>query len=292
MQINYVNRKPIGVAGLITPVEHAVHARELEARPRARHREHGRAEAGRVHAALRVACGRASSRRPALPKGVFNLVNGLGEEAGDALVKHPDVPLISLHRREPRPGRSIFGNAAPFLKGLSMELGGKSPADRVRRRGPRGGDRRDALRGVLAQRRALHRRLPDPGRAVHLRRVRRALRGRQAEHVVVGLPHDPATEVGALVHPEHFAKVMCYVEIGKREGRLRRRRRPARRLRRPATSSHRPSSPTSQPDARIFQEEIFGPVVAITPFDTDDGGARPRQRRASTGSPPTSGPTT
>ncbi|MBF6506083.1 aldehyde dehydrogenase family protein, partial [Nocardia farcinica] len=64
-----------------------------------------------------------------LPKGVFNMVHGFGEEgyAGDPLVKHPDVPLISF-TGESRTGQIIFANAAPHLKGLSMELGGKSPA--------------------------------------------------------------------------------------------------------------------------------------------------------------------
>ena len=52
-----------------------------------------------------------------VPDGVFNLVNGFGETAGDALVKHPDVPLISF-TGESRTGQMIFGNAAPFLKGL------------------------------------------------------------------------------------------------------------------------------------------------------------------------------
>ena len=91
----------------------------------------------------------------------------------------------------------------------------------------------------------------------------------QAKRVKVGYPHDPATEVGALVHPEHYDKVMSYVEIGKTEGRL-------------VAGGGRPEgfdegnfvAPTVfadvSPDARIFQEEIFGPVVAITPFDSDD----------------------
>src|SRR5699024_12384251 len=60
-----------------------------------------------------------------LPTGVFNMVNGFGEEgfAGDSLVKHPDVPLISF-TGESKTGQTIFANAAPWLKGLSMELGG------------------------------------------------------------------------------------------------------------------------------------------------------------------------
>src|SRR5699024_564373 len=64
-----------------------------------------------------------------VPAGVVNLVHGYGEEgyAGDSLVKHPDVPLISF-TGESTTGQLIFANAAPHLKGLSMELGGKSPA--------------------------------------------------------------------------------------------------------------------------------------------------------------------
>ncbi len=91
----------------------------------------------------------------------------------------------------------------------------------------------------------------------------------RARNIVVGDPHDPATEVGALVHPEHYAKVMSYVELGKAEGRL-------------LAGGGRPAgldtgnyvAPTVfadvASDARIFQEEIFGPVVALTPFDTEE----------------------
>ena len=64
-QINYVNRKPIGVAGLITPWNTPFMLESLEARPRAGHRQHRRAEAGRVHAAVGRRCGPESSRRPA-----------------------------------------------------------------------------------------------------------------------------------------------------------------------------------------------------------------------------------
>ncbi|MDF2916192.1 MAG: 5-carboxymethyl-2-hydroxymuconate semialdehyde dehydrogenase, partial [Microbacterium sp.] len=201
-----------------------------------------------------------------LPPGVFNLVNGLGEDAGDALVKHPDVPLISF-TGESSTGQLIFANAAPHLKGLSMELGGKSPAivfadadlDAAIDATIFGvfslnGERCTAGSRILVE------------RAVYDEFVERY--AAQAQRVRVGFPHDPATEVGALVHPEHFEKVMSYVELGKSEGRL-------------VAGGGRPEgfesgtfvAPTVfadvAPTARIFQEEIFGPVVAITPFDTD-----------------------
>ena len=66
-QINYVNRKPIGVAGPHHAVEHPVHARVLEARPGPGHRQHRGPQAGRIHPALRLALGARSSRTPACP---------------------------------------------------------------------------------------------------------------------------------------------------------------------------------------------------------------------------------
>jgi len=265
-QLNYVNRKPIGVAGLITPWNTPFMLESWKLAPA-------------------LATGNTVVLKPAeftplsaslwagifaeagLPRGVFNLVNGLGEEAGDALVKHPDVPLISF-TGESRTGELIFANAAPYLKGLSMELGGKSPAvvfadadlDAAIDATVFGvfslnGERCTAGSRILVQ------------RTIYDEFVERY--AAQAQRVRVGYPHDPATEVGALVHPEHYAKVMSYIEIGKGEARL-------------VAGGDRPAEfPTGgnfvrptvfadvKPEARIFQEEIFGPVVAITPFDTE-----------------------
>src|SRR5690606_31943715 len=155
-----------------------------------------------------------------LPSGVFNLVNGYGEEgfAGDSLVKHPDVPLISF-TGESRTGQLIFANAAPFLKGLSMELGGKSPAvvfedadlDTAIDATIFGVFSLNGERCTAGSRILVH-------RSIYEEFVTRY--AAQAARVKVGLPNDPTTEVGALVHPEHFDKVMSYIEIGKGEARL------------------------------------------------------------------------
>ncbi|WP_280430882.1 5-carboxymethyl-2-hydroxymuconate semialdehyde dehydrogenase [Nocardia brasiliensis] len=264
-QLNYVNRKPIGVAGLITPWNTPFMLESWKLGP-------ALATGNTVvlkpaeFTPLSASLWAGIFEEAGLPRGVFNLVNGLGEEAGDALVKHPDVPLISF-TGESRTGRIIFGNAAASLKGLSMELGGKSPAivfadadlDAAVDATIFGvfslnGERCTAGSRILVE------------RSIYDEFVERY--AAQAKRVAVGYPHDPATEVGALVHPEHYAKVMSYIDIGRSEGRL-------------VAGGGRPDgfdsgnfvAPTVfadvAPDARIFQEEIFGPVVAITPFDTD-----------------------
>lgn len=267
-QINYVNRKPVGVAGLITPWNTPFMLESWKLAP---------ALAAGCTVVLKPAEFTPLSaslwagifEEAGLPRGVFNLVNGMGEEAGDALVKHPGVPLISF-TGETTTGQTIFANAAPNLKGLSMELGGKSPcvvfAD---------ADLDAAVDSALFGVFSLNGERCTAGSRIL---VERSVYGEfcekfaaRARNIVVGDPHDPRTEVGALVHPEHYAKVMKYVAIGKSEGRL-------------LAGGGRPAgletgnyvSPTVfadvRPDARIFQEEIFGPVVAITPF-ADDAGA-------------------
>ena len=267
-QANYVNRKPIGVAGLITPWNTPFMLESWKLGPA-------------------IATGNTVVLKPAeftplsaslwpgifeeagLPTGVFNMVNGFGEEgfAGDSLVKHPDVPLISF-TGESTTGQTIFANAAPWLKGLSMELGGKSPAVVFA-----DADLDAAVNATIFGVFSLNGERCTAGSRILVEDkiydefVERY--AAQAKRVKVGLPSDPATEVAALVHPEHYEKVMSYVEIGKSEARL-------------VAGGGRPEGfetgnfvqPTVfadvKPDARIFQEEIFGPVVAITPFTSDE----------------------
>ena len=267
-QANYVNRKPIGVAGLITPWNTPFMLESWKLGPA-------------------IATGNTVVLKPAeftplsaslwpgifeeagLPTGVFNMVNGFGEEgfAGDSLVKHPDVPLISF-TGESKTGQTIFANAAPWLKGLSMELGGKSPAVVFA-----DADLDAAVNATIFGVFSLNGERCTAGSRILVEDkiydefVERY--AAQAKRVKVGLPSDPATEVAALVHPEHYEKVMSYVEIGKSEARL-------------VAGGGRPEGfetgnfvqPTVfadvKPDARIFQEEIFGPVVAITPFTSDE----------------------
>ena len=265
-QMNYVNRKPIGVAALITPWNVPFMQESWKLAP---------AIATGNSVVLKPASYTPLSaglwpeifREAGLPEGVFNLVFGSGSVAGDYLVKHPDVPLVSF-TGDSSTGATISTAAAPQFKGLSLELGGKSPAVVFA-----DADLEAALDATVFGVFSLNGERCTAGSRVLVQRDIYddfvAKFAQRAKNIRVGLPSDPKTEVGALVHPNHFEKVMSYIEIGKTEGRLL-----AGGGRAEGFEEGNYVAPTVfadvAPDAQIFQDEIFGPVVAITPFDTDE----------------------
>jgi len=264
-QFSYVVRTPVGVAGLITPWNTPFMLESWKLAP---------ALASGCTLILKPAewTPLSASLWPEIfaeagvPAGAVNIVHGIGEEAGQALVDHPDVPLISF-TGSTGTGRHIIRSSAQHLKTVSMELGGKSPvvvfAD---------ADLEAALDSVVFGVFSLNGERCTAGSRVLVERpVYEEFTRRLAEraaNVRVGPPSDPATEVGALVHPEHYERVLHYVETGQKEARL------VAGGTRPA---HLSDGNYLQPavfadverDARIFQEEIFGPVVALAPFDDE-----------------------
>ncbi|WP_406003237.1 5-carboxymethyl-2-hydroxymuconate semialdehyde dehydrogenase [Streptomyces sp. NBC_00829] len=264
-QFSYVVRTPVGVAGLITPWNTPFMLESWKLAP---------ALASGCTLVLKPAewTPLSASLWPEIlteanvPAGVVNIVHGIGEEAGQALVDHPDVPLISFTGSTDT-GRHIIRSSAQHLKTTSMELGGKSPvvlfAD---------ADLEAALDSIVFGVFSLNGERCTAGSRVLVERpvyeefIRRF--AERAAQVRVGHPADPDTEVGALVHQEHYARVLDYVEIGTKEARL------VAGGTRPA---HLPEGNYLQPtvfadvprDARIFQEEIFGPVVAVAPFEDE-----------------------
>jgi 5-carboxymethyl-2-hydroxymuconic-semialdehyde dehydrogenase len=159
-------------------------------------------------------------------------------------------------------------SSADHLKSLSMELGGKSPclvfAD---------ADLDRALDGAVFGVFSLNGERCTAGSRILVERsiyddfVHRL--AERARNVTVGPPSDPATQIGALVHREHYERVLDYVAIGQAEG--------ARLVaggRRPehlAEGNFLGATVFADvtPEMRIFQEEIFGPVVCVTPFDDE-----------------------
>jgi 5-carboxymethyl-2-hydroxymuconic-semialdehyde dehydrogenase len=266
-QLGYVLRRPAGVAGLITPWNTPFMLESWKLAP---------ALAAGCTVVLKPAewTPLSASLLPdimteaGVPAGVFNIVHGYGEAAGAALVAHPGVPVISF-TGETTTGQIIMRSAADHLKGLSMELGGKSPcvifAD---------ADLDAAIDSALFGVMSLNgERCTAGSRILAERTVYDAVVSRlasRAARVKVGDPADPSTEIGALVHPEHYERVLSYVRLGVREG--------ARLV----AGGSRPAGLTGgnylaatvfadvTASMRIFQEEIFGPVVCVTPFDTEE----------------------
>jgi 5-carboxymethyl-2-hydroxymuconic-semialdehyde dehydrogenase len=265
-QLGYVLQRPRGVAGLITPWNTPFMLETWKLAP---------ALASGCTVILKPAewTPLSASLLPEImteagvPDGVFNIVHGIGEEAGAALVAHPGVPLISF-TGETVTGQAIMASAAPQLKGLSMELGGKSPclifADADLDRAVD-----SALFGVFSLN---GERCTAGSRILAERTVYDSLVWRLAERadrIRVGDPADPATEIGALVHPEHYERVLSYVRLGVREG--------ARLVAGGARPAGLPAGnylaatvfADVTPEMRIYAEEIFGPVVCVTPFDSE-----------------------
>jgi 5-carboxymethyl-2-hydroxymuconic-semialdehyde dehydrogenase len=262
-QFGYVIRKPAGVAGLITPWNTPFMLATWKLAP---------ALASGCTVVLKPAewTPLSASLLPeimteaGLPDGVFNLVHGIGEVAGAALVAHPGVPRISF-TGETSTGQTIMAAAAPHLKALSMELGGKSPcvifADADLDQATD-----SALFGVFSLN---GERCTAGSRILAERTIYDALVTRlasRAERIRVGDPADPRTEIGALVHPEHYARVLSYVQAGLDE----RARLVAGGGRPPHLAEGNYLAATVfadvEPSMRIFREEIFGPVVCVTPF--------------------------
>ncbi len=266
-QLNYVLRKPIGVAGLITPWNTPFMLETWKLAP---------ALASGCSVVLKPAewTPLSASLLPAIMEeagvspGVFNVVHGIGEIAGASLVAHHAVPLISF-TGETITGRNIMRSSADHLKGLSMELGGKSPCIVFS-----DADIEAAVDSALFGAFSLNgERCTASSRVLVETSVYDAFvseLAQRAKRVVVGLPEDPATELGALVHPDHYGRVVGYVTTGIEEG--------AELVAGGSRPSHLSSGNFLEatvfanvaPTMRIFQEEIFGPVMCVTPFSTED----------------------
>jgi 5-carboxymethyl-2-hydroxymuconic-semialdehyde dehydrogenase len=200
-----------------------------------------------------------------LPPGVWNLVNGLGEEAGRALTEHPDIKAIAFVG-ESKTGSMIMKQGADTLKRVHFELGGKNPvivfddADLDR-----------ALDAAIFMIYSLNgERCTSSSRLLVQSSIAEAFTAKLIERVnqiKVGHPLDPATEVGPLIHKVHFDKVCSYFDVARSEGAM---------IAAGGAALDQPGHyvrPTlftgARADMRIAQEEIFGPVLTVIPFETE-----------------------
>jgi betaine-aldehyde dehydrogenase/5-carboxymethyl-2-hydroxymuconic-semialdehyde dehydrogenase len=196
-----------------------------------------------------------------LPAGVFNVVQGIGDEAGAALVAHPLIRRISF-TGSPETGRSIGVTAARNLVPFTAELGGKNPlvvfadADLDAAAEKAAGQYDDAGQVCLAGTRLLVEQAALEG---FLERFHAAV-----ERHVLGDPRDDATTVSPLIHPDHLARVEGFVERARAAGdRIVRggRRSDAGEL------FYEPTliEPASN-ESEVVQREVFGPVLTLQAF--------------------------
>src|SRR5215211_5116685 len=198
-----------------------------------------------------------------LPPGVFNVVQGIGEEAGAALVAHPLLRRVSF-TGSPETGRHIAGAAASNLVPFTAELGGKNPfvvfadADLDAAARKAAGQYDDAGQVCLSGTRLL---VEESVLPEFLERFHAAT----DEHVL-GDPADDTTTVSPLIHPDHLARVSGFVERAREDG-----QQIVRGGRGAGGLFYEPTliEPTGN-DVEIVQNEVFGPVLTYQSFRREE----------------------
>jgi aldehyde dehydrogenase (NAD+) len=204
-----------------------------------------------------------------VPAGVFNLVNGEGAEVGAALAAHPDVDMISI-TGSTRAGVLVAQAAAPTVKRVAQELGGKSPNVIL----PDADLARAIPAAVAAGMRNVGQSCSAPTRMIvpreRLAEVER-IACEAASALVVGDPRSPQTTHGPVANRAQFNRVQEMIGVGIAEGARLVCGGPGRPQGLERGYYVRPTLFSDvQPQMRIAQEEIFGPVLAIIPYDSVD----------------------
>ncbi len=269
--INYTLRQPIGVVGCISPwnlplylftwkiapalaTGNCVVAKPSELTPMTAY-------------LLSKVCMEAG-----LPAGVLNIVHGLGGNTGQAIVEHPEIKAISFTGGT-QTGKIIAATAAPMFKKLSLELGGKNPnlifADC---------DFEEMMDTTMRSSFANNGQICLCGSRIYIERpIYERFRDelvKRTRALKVGDPQEEGSDLGALVSKGHLEKVQSYLRLAQKEG--------GKILCGGALIDHKderlrdgyylsPAVVEGLPiNCRTNQEEIFGPVVTIAPFDTEE----------------------
>ncbi|GAA3530117.1 aldehyde dehydrogenase family protein [Amycolatopsis ultiminotia] len=205
-----------------------------------------------------------------LPPGVLNLVTGPGDPAGERLITHPDVAKVSFTGSR-AVGKRIVEASAGTLKRVSLELGGKSPA-LVFPDAPNVGLAAMTTMGAVTMGLSGQACVANTRALVHREVYDEFITAAQgmAAAVTYGDPFDPGVISSPLINERQLERVLGYIERGKSEGRL-------------VTGGERLDgdyadgnfvAPTIFADvdnsATIAQEEIFGPVLTVVPFDSEE----------------------
>ena len=269
---NFVHRNPVGTVGLITPWNLPLYLLSWKVAPALLMGNTVVAKPSELTPlTANLMCEVASEI--GLPKGVLNVVHGYGPEVGQAILDHPSIRAISFTGGTAT-GRHVAASAAPMFKKLSLELGGKNATiilddadlDVAVNGALRAGFTNGGQVCLCGSRILVHASIAEKFTSKFIQLV---------DEMICGSPEDESTQIGALISQEHMEKVESYIRLGIEEG--------GNVLAggtREMTGQVGPSPegaflrPTVidglQHTSRTATEEIFGPVVTIHRFESDE----------------------
>ncbi|MGZ4033757.1 MAG: aldehyde dehydrogenase [Bacteroidia bacterium] len=268
--INYTLRTPVGVAGCISPWNLPLYLFTWKIAPAIASGNCVVAKPSEITPMtaylLSEICIEAG-----LPKGVLNIVHGYGHKVGAAITAHPKIPLISFTGGT-KTGAEIAKVAAPMFKKLSLELGGKNPniifADC---------DFEKAMKTTLQSSFANQGQICLCGSRVFIERsIYEKFKTEfvsRVQKLKVGNPADAETKLGAVVSKPHMEKVLSYIDLAKQEGGKILCGGNQIKLDGEFSEGYYIAPTVIEGlayNCRTNQEEIFGPVVTIMPFDTEE----------------------
>ncbi len=267
--INYTIKSPIGVVGCISPWNLPLYLFSWKIAPALATGNCVVAKPSEITPMTAYLLGEICNEA-GLPKGVLNIVHGLGPKVGNAIVSHPNIKAISFTGGTTT-GKHIASVAAPMFKKISLELGGKNPnlifADCDFNKAVKESVRSSFLNQgeicLCGSRILIERSIYEKFKIAFVAEVKT---------YTVGNPLLDGTKIGAIVSQPHFEKVLSYIELAKQEGgniicggTV---------VKPEGLENGWYISPTVienlSYDCRCNQEEIFGPVVTLTPFDTEE----------------------
>jgi len=268
--VNYTLRKPIGIVGCISPWNLPLYLFSWKIAPALAAGNCVIAKPSEITPYTAYLLGKVA-QEAGMPAGVLNILHGLGGSVGDAIVKHPKIKAISFTGGT-KTGEYIARTAAPMFKKLSLELGGKNPNiifadcdfDEMLKTTMRSSFANQGQICLCGSRIFVERSLYAKFKEAFVEKVSRS---------IVSNPEDPKANLGAVVSKPHMEKVLSYVALAKEEGGT------------VLTGGERVILDGEYKEGyylrptviegldytcRTNQEEIFGPVVTITPFDTEE----------------------
>lgn len=267
--INYTLRQPIGIAGCISPWNLPLYLFTWKIVPALASGNCVVAKPSEITPMTAYLLGELCNEA-GLPKGVLNIIQGYGPKVGAAIVSHPQIPVISFTGGT-RTGEWIARTAAPMFKKLSLELGGKNPnlifadcnfEEAVKTAVTAAFSNQGEI-CLCGSRIFVEKSIYDKFKEAFIKRV---------STLKVGDPLNDENRMGAMVSKPHMEKVLSYIDLAKQEGGT---------ILYGGKQLHPEGKNKNgffiEPtvieglayDCRTNQEEIFGPVVTLTPFETE-----------------------